>query len=1239
MREKGTTQEQIVKFLKIRLNSESDPTYKGEIRQVLYEITTPPTTIDSVGAIQEAERIHNIESIVAEKPVNELSNEQRMVRHDRLAANKNPKEGLRSFETPEQVQEPQYKSRDGLSVLTFKEGSTGGLNSQILYAQSAFGKDPTLDRFNIAMLTQFGVMPSVYRVTLKEQTPSGTVESKWVAIPSVDANFVRENKNTKVPLKNVIENGRSDIIITGNRENAARDIAETRITNLLLGTNLQESRRLTVEVNGKETTVLLVPLLENAIDQNLAHSAIQSGLARLTSPDIDMMLAWTRMLATHHVDMGTNFAYTEARNSKGEPITRDGKPVINIEPVDRGAAFQTEKGLSVDGIGDASYIPAYTPPNAFMKADGKFDVAEMARTGLALVEKAKATGLLEPGKLEQIFKDAGMSAPELMATSVRATLNENTMLKIVELHEQANAFDVPLQAGELSLVPDLIIKTVNKANEQNRLGGLTDSQIRAKDSELATATLIHQGYTRPTKEMIKQQLDYWAVYPEAKLGADMNVQMANHDSSLYKQVRGRELALTIRDNTETTSKRIDEMLSKIEGAPTDDFLTRFSSTQEMTAMRARERLLQNALIARSKNEITDNELRRMMDDYMRGEDSALIDLTAKLRYGNLQESQYRKTQLVIEDMQVEADKWSSANPRFLAADLQRSLARRERYAEFFESVESPAPAGTTGPSLVPETTPAGVAARTGRAAAVLSILTNPAINIIGTIAETARTARDMVSAKGDKFNWLSPAQISEAAVRTWNRLVEGKAVEQQLVEEIESKETPRFMRVGKKVVGAEFTLSDGKPYSLYDFKTAKTELKKEIPGIKDEQATNYLYLHEMYHGLITSAKARESLRSIEEEFVSLLSRQNAGIPLMQEQSERLSELSKTVRLALDPTSRDILSIDVKNGDFNNLLLALERNGKGDLFRNVEGVMFTPELMASIKDGWTPEIDFVPHEIRNGMIGDIIRTQDQKRPSNDPEWESLITDTDNRALKMSKTLRKMNEQLKALINTREELRQYDPNIASYSLAIEKTEIIDDHLLPSLDTFVNKADNRILGEPGTNRVASISEMNSLEKFRDTILSEKNMAIIDSTLEKYETMTTDKDRILLLDGTLRTIAKEAADYFLKAKSQTSLKRNIISSEISPIIKEAYQNAEKLEGTDLLVTRISKTDLAQLISYSDEINYVDPNVYVTFRRFWRIHQTPEIDLGTPLKEPHVNVEIKLPGLPSKSIHLVVNN
>lgn len=240
--------------------------------------------------------------------------------------------------------------------------------------------------------------------------------------------------------------------------------------------------------------------------------------------------------------------------------------------------------------------------------------------------------------------------------------------------------------------------------------------------------------------------------------------------------------------------------------------------------------------------------------------------------------------------------------------------------------------------------------------------------------------------------------------------------------------------------------------------------------------------------------------------------------------------------------------------------------------------------------------------------------------------------------LKKLLKEMREEQKLLTNLRKKHAESSGK-ATGQLELEKTEFISDEegLIKMLEDLSEKSEDRFLeiaDELESDEPMSPVEREEVQSILDFLKDLESH--LPSKKELHE--KSPKERLRLLNESLREITKLSKKFHDIQKYEKRLAREVLEHEISPLMKKIYTEPERLEADpDVLIFPVSKKQLRKLEKEAENINSCqDPDYKVTFRKWWKSEQQPETDETTPLKDPHINATIKLFGGPRKNIHLI---
>ncbi len=212
-------------------------------------------------------------------------------------------------------------------------------------------------------------------------------------------------------------------------------------------------------------------------------------------------------------------------------------------------------------------------------------------------------------------------------------------------------------------------------------------------------------------------------------------------------------------------------------------------------------------------------------------------------------------------------------------------------------------------------------------------------------------------------------------------------------------------------------------------------------------------------------------------------------------------------------------------------------------------------------------------------------------------------------------------------------------ATGGIGLEKTLFIEESLNKQLKELAEQAEKRFLkaeeeiekSEPISEKEKDLLEMiiRFLERIREVLPEE-------GTINK---ISSNKEKLLIVETALQSVTKLGKELHWVNQLVKVLPRKIEEHEVSILLKRIYTSPERLpEDTSFLFYKVTEKELRALEEESRRINACqDPNYKIEWRRWWRDVQIPEKDKTTPLKDPHINVTIKLFDGPKKDIHLLL--
>lgn len=136
---------------------------------------------------------------------------------------------------------------------------------------------------------------------------------------------------------------------------------------------------------------------------------------------------------------------------------------------------------------------------------------------------------------------------------------------------------------------------------------------------------------------------------------------------------------------------------------------------------------------------------------------------------------------------------------------------------------------------------------------------------------------------------------------------------------------------------------------------------------------------------------------------------------------------------------------------------------------------------------------------------------------------------------------------------------------------------------------------------------------------------------------------EKLLAVENALREITDLARKFYTIENYEKDLIKKILDSQISPLLRRIHEKPEVIKYREqgkikhLYIATLHKSELRDLELEAQKINASqDPKYSVTWTHWWRDIQMPERDFTTPLKDPHINVIIRLDGK-KKDIHLLL--
>lgn len=218
----------------------------------------------------------------------------------------------------------------------------------------------------------------------------------------------------------------------------------------------------------------------------------------------------------------------------------------------------------------------------------------------------------------------------------------------------------------------------------------------------------------------------------------------------------------------------------------------------------------------------------------------------------------------------------------------------------------------------------------------------------------------------------------------------------------------------------------------------------------------------------------------------------------------------------------------------------------------------------------------------------------------------------------------------------------------AIGLEKTLFVEEELVKRLKELAAEAEERFLrASESIHHVQPLDPLEKQELMRITSFLEKiqrEIPDLNPDLKDLLQNKSDEEVLLAVENALREITNLSKEFNLVEKYERELARKVLEHEISPLLRKMYAQSQVRKysfkgGERLLYTYpITKKQLRQLEQEAERINACqDPDYEIGWRRWWRSEQREELDPTTPLKEPHINVTIKLFGKGKKEVHLLL--
>ncbi|MBI5797948.1 hypothetical protein HZA98_03540 [Candidatus Woesearchaeota archaeon] len=212
-------------------------------------------------------------------------------------------------------------------------------------------------------------------------------------------------------------------------------------------------------------------------------------------------------------------------------------------------------------------------------------------------------------------------------------------------------------------------------------------------------------------------------------------------------------------------------------------------------------------------------------------------------------------------------------------------------------------------------------------------------------------------------------------------------------------------------------------------------------------------------------------------------------------------------------------------------------------------------------------------------------------------------------------------------------------ATGALGLSKTEFIEEELVKEIKLLAGITEHKFEESfkiRTKTQVISPLEKNEIVRVTAFLHKVKNCLF---SLENIQTLG-DKQKLQRIDSSLREIVALSKAFRELESHKEEILTKVDEESISPLLRRMYLSPEHHpKDSSLFLYRLTQSQLRDFEEEAQRINSCnDPNYHITWRKWWRDIHIPEKDKRTPIKDPHINVTIKLFGGPKKDIHLLLN-
>ena len=246
--------------------------------------------------------------------------------------------------------------------------------------------------------------------------------------------------------------------------------------------------------------------------------------------------------------------------------------------------------------------------------------------------------------------------------------------------------------------------------------------------------------------------------------------------------------------------------------------------------------------------------------------------------------------------------------------------------------------------------------------------------------------------------------------------------------------------------------------------------------------------------------------------------------------------------------------------------------------------------------------------------------------------------------LSSSLQEALTKLREMQTSLKDEQKFKQNQRTGGIGIEKTLFVEEELLQKLKMLTRES--RIRFEDASKAIVLTQPLSALEQAQLSSIIKLLETIQEEIpdLADIQKIKLDSEKLILIENKLRSITKTVKDFHEVELYEQALSKKISEHQINPLLRNIYEHPQQQEfklGSQKLTLytfTLSSDQLRFLEKEAKKINLLqDPRYQINWRRWWRERQKPEVDATTLLKDPHINVTLKLFGGPKKDIHLLV--